>query len=218
MESFILLPVLTMSSVPVGAISQTVIGIVNTPSIVSSQKQNTEASGQPASPDLGGLAINETIDQKLAAQKTKADIIDAYFKAGDMPLAGMGMKMVQEAEKNNIDWRLLPAIATRESTGGQNACKKVTNNPFGWGSCKIGFNSIDEAIETVALNLGGNNPVTAMHYKNKTIKQILHAYNPPSVVPHYAEQVMAIMNAIGAENMTIQDAPMSSSVPLVQKG
>ena len=36
-----------------------------------------------------------------------------------MPLFGMGMKMCKEAEKNELDWRLLPAIAVRESTGGK---------------------------------------------------------------------------------------------------
>lgn len=196
MESFILLPVLTMSSVPIGSMgpmSQAVISIVNTPSTVSSQKQNIKAS------DLL-VAINETTDQKLEAEEIKAQkakSIDAYFKARNMPLEGMGMKMVLEAEKNSIDWRLLPAIAIRESTGGKKACKKVANNAFGWGSCKIGFDSNEKAIETVALNLGGNNPNTDHHYAGKTTKQILQKYNPPSVVPRYADQVMSIMNDIG---------------------
>lgn len=156
------------------------------------------------------LAFNQAENQKAqdlkasldSARQAKAEAIDGYFKAHDMPLAGQGMKMVTEAEKNNLDWRLLPAIAVRESTGGKNDCIKVDNNPFGWGSCKVGFNSIEEAIETVARNLGGNNPKTAKHYADKTTDQILKAYNPPSIVPHYAEQVISIMNEIGAENIT----------------
>ena len=190
MESFILLPVLTISSqMPAGSITQAVDNIINTPPIVSSQKLNIENS------DL--LVVNDATSQKLEDEKIKADAIDSYFKAHDMPLEGMGMKMVLEAEKNDIDWRLLPAIAVRESTGGKFDCKKVENNAFGWGSCKIGFKSTEEAIETVARNLGGNNPKTEMHYDNKTTKQILRAYNPPSVVPKYAQQVMSIMDAIG---------------------
>ncbi|MEK7088640.1 MAG: hypothetical protein AAB913_00735 [Patescibacteria group bacterium] len=157
------------------------------------QKENIEADGL--------LAFNQVLDQKAKDLKAKADAIDNYFKSHDMPLFGMGVKMMEEAEKNELDWRLLPAIAVRESTGGKFDCKKVENNPFGWGSCKIGFNSIDEAIETVAKNLGGNNPNTEKHYDNKTTKQILRAYNPPSIVPHYAEQVISIMNVIGEENL-----------------
>ena len=137
----------------------------------------------------------------------KADAIDSYFKVRGLPFASLGMKMVLEAEKNNLDWRLLPAIAMRESTGGKFDCKKADFNAFGWGSCKIGFKSHEEAIEVVAKNLGGNNPNTARHYDNKTTMQILRAYNPPSIVKRYAEQVMAIMDAIGeADKEIIIDA------------
>lgn len=189
-ESFVLLPILTISSsMPAGSVSQAVVNIVNSPSVVSLSKQNISIS------DL--LAINEAKNKKIEDQKIKAEAIDAYFRDRDMPLEGTGMKMVLEAEKNDLDWRLLPAIAVRESTGGKFDCKRVENNAFGWGSCKISFKSNEEAIEVVAKNLGGNNPNTAKHYEDKTTKQILRAYNPPSVVPRYAEQVIAIMNAIG---------------------
>ena len=191
MESFILLPILTISSqMPAGSISQAVVNIVNTPSVVSQEKQNISIS------DF--LALNDVKNQKIEDQKIKAEAIDAYFGEHDMPLEGMGMKMVEEAEKNDLDWRLLAAIAVRESTGGKFECKKVENNAFGWGSCKIGFKSNEEAIEIVAKNLGGNNPNTARHYEDKTTKQILRAYNPPSIVPRYAEQVISIMNTIGS--------------------
>lgn len=144
------------------------------------------------------LALNQDMDVLEAeVRQINASAIDAYFSERNMPLAGLGMKMVVEAEKNDLDWRLLPAIAVRESTGGKNDCKKVAFNPFGWGSCKIGFKSNEAAIETVARNLGGNNPNTDHHYAGKTTKQILQKYNPPSIVPRYAEQVIAIMNAIG---------------------
>ncbi len=197
-ESFILLPGLAMSSMPVGSLSQAVVNVVNTPSVISLQKQNIEVSES--------LVLNEAKDQKL-----KADAIDIYFKERYMPLEGMGMKMVLEAEKNNLDWRLLPAIAVRESTGGKFACKKATYNSFGWGSCKISFDSNEKAIETVAKNLGGNNPKTAHHYDEKTTKQILRAYNPPSVVPRYAEQVMSIMDAIGKADEIATTTPNATT-------
>ena len=104
------------------------------------------------------------------------------------------MKFVLEAEKNDIDWRLLPAIAMRESTGGKQACKKADNSVFGYGSCKISFKSIDDSIEVVAKSLGGNNPNTARHYDGKTTVQILKKYN--SVIPSYTKQVVKLMNMI----------------------
>jgi len=150
----------------------------------------------------GILALNQALDPDAESLKAKAEAIDAYFALRNMPLEGTGMKMVQEALKNDLDWRLLPAISARESTGGKFECKKVSNNAFGWGSCKIGFKSNEEAIETVAKNLGGNNPKTSYHYDNKTTKEILRAYNPPSIVLKYAEQVMTIMDTIGDVDLT----------------
>ena len=154
--------------------------------------------------DMGKKEIAQIL--KAREMRANANAIDVYFARRDMPLEGTGAKMVEEAEKNNLDWRLLPAIAVRESTGGKNDCKKVLNNAFGWGSCKISFKSNGEAIEVIAKNLGGNNPNTAKHYDNKTTKQILRAYNPPSVIPKYSEQVMSIMNAIGDSGATKTNA------------
>ena len=168
--------------------------ISNVPNIEMSksvlvQKMNIVANGL--------LAFNQASDPTVEILKAKAEAIDAYFKDRDMPLVGTGLKMAEEAEKNGLDWRLLAAIAVRESTGGKFECKKVPNNSFGWDSCKTGFKSDAHAIETVARNLGGNNPKTSYHYDDKTTVQILRAYNPPSIVPRYAEQVINIMNAIG---------------------
>ena len=129
-------------------------------------------------------------------REERAAKIDEYFANGNMPLAGYGMKMVTEAEEHGLDWRLIPAIAVRESTGGLYACKKATYSAFGWGSCKISFKSYDHSIEVLAMNLGGDNPKTSRYYDNKSIEQILKTYNPPSVVPKYADQVIAIMNKI----------------------
>lgn len=111
-----------------------------------------------------------------------------------MPLAGYGSKMVAEAEKNGIDWRLAAAISVRESSGGKYRCGE---NPFGWGSCRgDNFASLDEAIEVVSLNLGGNNPRTAYFYAGKSTKDKLESYNPPSIAPNYADEVIAIMEQI----------------------
>lgn len=128
----------------------------------------------------------------VSASVEHAKKIDDYFAKRDMPLEGYGAKLVKVAEDNNIDWRLLPAIAIAESTGGKFA---YNNNPFGWGSCKIKFKNFDEAIEVVAMNLGGNNPGTDEHYKGKTTKEKLYSYNG-SVVPEYTGKVLAYMDLI----------------------
>lgn len=157
------------------------------------------------------ISNNEVIkisEQELRLQverEEKAAKIDKYYADRNMPLAGNGMKMVLEAEKHDIDWRLIPAIGVRESTGGRHACKSVTYSPFGFGSCKINFKSWDHAIEIVATNLGGNNPRTAKAYGGKTTRGKLEAYNPPSVVPTYADEVFAIMNKIENTSVAVVD-------------
>lgn len=130
---------------------------------------------------------------KKALQEEQAKKIDAYFRDRGMPLAGYGMKLVLEAEKNGLDWHVVAAVGVRESTGGKFACKnpKAPNNPFGWHSCTAGFASIDEAIETVARNLGGNNPNTAHHYDGD-LRERLESYNG-RVVASYADDVFDIM-------------------------
>lgn len=133
--------------------------------------------------------------QEIAAS-LKAVQIDLYFAGKGMPLAGKGAKFVEAAETSGLDWRLLPAIAVRESSGGKEACGA---NVFGWASCKTTFETIDEAIDYVALNLGGNNPRTAAFYGGKTTAEKLNAYNPPAIVPDYTASVLKIMAAIGDE-------------------
>lgn len=196
-ESFVLLPVTLSMSIGDVPKDYTNENTTKSTKIVSLQKENTGL--------LGLFSFNQEADREAKILKLKADAIDNYFEEHDMPLAGTGRKMVQEAEKNGLDWRLVAAIAVRESTGGINDCIKVDNNPFGWGSCRIGFKTLNDAIETVARNLGGNNPDTAHHYSGKNTKQILQKYNPPSVVPRYAEQVLSIMKDIGTEKIALPE-------------
>jgi hypothetical protein len=149
----------------------------------------------------GGSAISITKEEQAADEAAKAaeavDLehaqkIDSYFADRDMPLEGYGAKLVDAADKYDLDWRLLPAIAIKESTGGRFACG---NNPFGWGSCKIKFKTVDAAIDTVARNLGGGNPATERYYKDTTTKQKLHQYNG-TVVPTYTAGVLKFMDLI----------------------
>jgi hypothetical protein len=135
-------------------------------------------------------------EQALQVEReAKAAKIDAYYGKYDLPLTGYGMTMVLAGEKYGVDPMLIAALAMRESTGGKFACY---NNPFGWGSCKIKFQSFEHAIDTVAMNLGGHNEKTARYYKGKNVKQILDTYNPPSVVATYSAEVMGIMKKIDA--------------------
>lgn len=147
--------------------------------------------------NIGSLALNSPVTKVEVSVKDireqKAALINGFFKARSMPLEGTGMTFVLVAEKYGLDYRLLPAIAIRESSGGKEACGF---NPFGWGSCKLhNFGSYQEAIEALGKNLGGANPKTANYYAGKTNKDKLYFYNG-TVVPAYPDEVLAIMDMI----------------------
>jgi hypothetical protein len=134
-------------------------------------------------------------------QSQRALKIDTFFTLRDnSPLAGYGLAMVKAADHYGIDWRLLPAIATIESNGGQMMCntKKAEYNPFGYGGCTIRFKDFNEAIDIVAKNLGGHNPKTERHYKDKEIGEIIDTYNPPSIRHDYKKLVTWAMNKIAS--------------------
>jgi hypothetical protein len=126
----------------------------------------------------------------------RAEKIRKYFNRYNLPLAEQAELFVVSADKYHIDWRLLAAIGFIESTGGKFACKSVKANAFGWGSCKLGFNSYKESIDFISMNLAGEYHKTSHHYKGKDVKGILEAYNPPSVIPDYARKVMREMDII----------------------
>ena len=175
-------------AIPIMAIAVPLTGVSSIPSVAAINNSPTKEN-------------SVIITQEEVARKEKAEFIDNFFASHNAPLEGHGMKFVLEAEKNDLDWRLLPAIAMRESTGGIYACKKVSNSVFGYGSCKIDFKSIDESIEIVAQSLGGNNPNTADHYDGKTTTQILKKYN--SVIRNYSKQVIEIMKEINDDGKEI---------------
>lgn len=145
----------------------------------------------------------------------RAQLIDSYFTAKKVPMAGYGQELVEAADKYDIDWRLLPALAMRESTGGKQACGGKLSaewNPWGWNSCKgNGFDSMEDSIDALAKHLSGNHERTARYYKDKTTKQILETYNPPSVVPTYAKEVMGIMNKIFPTEVVVVPEDFSST-------
>jgi Mannosyl-glycoprotein endo-beta-N-acetylglucosaminidase len=141
---------------------------------------------------LGNSDNNEAAITIEDIRKERALKIEKYYSDRSMPLAKHAMDFVLVAEKYGLDWTLLPSIAIRESSGGKNDCY---NNPFGWGSCKIKYNSYKDSIEAVGKNLGGSNPRTSSYYAGKTSKEKLYYYNG-TVVPTYPDEVLSIMEKI----------------------
>lgn len=102
--------------------------------------------------------------------------LDDFFKNYNSPLFGYAKKIVEEADKHKIDYRLLPAIAMQEST----LCKNEIKNSFncwGFGIYKgkvTRFDSYDEAIAIITKTM-------AQKYVQQgyvDIKDIVRKYTP----------------------------------------
>ena len=112
--------------------------------------------------------------EKLNEDKLKAQKIELFFRVNrnNAPLSEYAEKFVEVANKYNLDYRLLPAIATVESNGGKNNFRSY--NAWGWGN--KGFSSFEEGIETVGRGLKTG-------YKDKgrdTVEEIAPVYCPPN--------------------------------------
>lgn len=163
----------------------TAIGMMTLTALAPKQAQAPETEDPPDTKTEVSLH-SEKDANKLS--DPRAERIDEYFRERGMPLEGYGQKLTEAADRHGLDWRLLPAIAVRESSGGKQACG---NNPFGWASCRIHFESTEEAIETAAWNLGGGNPNTRAYYEGDTESK-LWSYNG-TVNPRYPGEVLRIM-------------------------
>jgi len=139
-----------------------------------------------------GIAISILVytQQHVMTPDGRPARVDAYFEKHNAPLAGYGDVFVRVADACDMDWRLLPAIAMRESTGGK---RMQYNNPFGWGGARIPFDSIEHAIEIVGKNLCGENPNTSVWYSTTSTERKLYYYNG-TVIPSYPREVMWIMD------------------------
>lgn len=123
-----------------------------------------------------GMEVTADI-QKIDA---RSKIIEGFFEGYKAPLATLGQKFVEVADKYNLDWRLLPAIAMQESNGGRKVIEG-SNNPFGYGiygGAVLKFGSFEEAIDRVGRGLRED-------YLNKGLSspnQIMAKYTPPAVL------------------------------------
>ena len=159
----------------------------------------TAGAFQTASTGVSDASAQTAVVEQQVADR--AGKIDKYFKDHEMPLFSQGKEFVLAAEANELDWRLLPAIAVQESTGGLQACHSDRFNVFGWASCNTDdykkFSSYKDAIWTIASHLGGNKESTKDYYDGGTTREILYSYNG-SVRHDYIDEVVAKMNTISS--------------------
>jgi len=111
----------------------------------------------------------------------RVEKLEAFFAAYNSPLRGHAVAFVETADRNDLDWRLLPAIAGVESTFGKNVPNYAPFNPFGWRCNHIQpcwrFTGYDEAVRTVGEKIA-NLPAYKNWQRNKgNIRLLAIIYN-----------------------------------------
>lgn len=120
-----------------------------------SQGNNTVSQKSPnvayaALPNLANV-----VGYKVEEKDGRIDALEAFFKKYKSELTPFAQDVVKSADKYNVDYRLVPAIAMQES----NLCKKApedTLNCWGWGiygKNKVSFKSYTHGIEAVSRTL-----------------------------------------------------------------
>jgi hypothetical protein len=139
---------------------------------------------------------------KLAihATKTKQKTIDprviqleAFLRTYNSPMANDAAAFVEQADKYNLDWKLIPAIAGLESTFGK-FVPQNSYNPFGWGipsgaNSGIAFTSWEHAIATVSEGIRNR-------YMNRGLTTIEKIGNVYAASPTWSTRVRYFMNEI----------------------
>ena len=116
-------------------------------------------------------------------------ILKNFLNRYDSPIANYSQVLVSTADKYNIDWKLVTAIAGVESTFGKRIPAK-SYNAYGWANGNYYFKSWEDSIEIVTKAL------REKYYDRgaNTVNKIAPIYAPPSST--WAWKVNYFMNEI----------------------
>ena len=167
----------------------------------------TDASIKTSAPSAVLAGLHTQTSQQVKVDN-RAKILREYLETYDSPLAPHALTFIQEADKHNIDWKLVPAITGVESYHGQ-MIPPFSNN--GWGDGVYGgnvhnFATWDEGIAVVTGALRVNYMDT---WGAETVYQIGSHY---AADPNWANKVTRFMNEIEAYEQSYINTSVSISI------
>lgn len=95
---------------------------------------------------------NTVVVTIVAGKDDRPERLERFLVSRGSPMAPDAKSLVAIADKYDLDWTFLPAIAGLESQYGKYV-PSGSFNPYGWNNGKMGFNSWVEASETVASGI-----------------------------------------------------------------
>lgn len=119
------------------------------------------------------------------------------------PMIGLEDVLIRTAEKYNLDWTLMAAIAGTESSFAKRMPYNC-NNPYGWGiygDNKLCFESLEDSIEGVASGL-------AKKYNISSVDSIARTYNTVST-DGWIKHTKFFMNKIKTAEVPVSAIPIT---------
>jgi hypothetical protein len=123
-------------------------------------------------------SAENVLGDSIISKDARIEIVRQFFAKYKSPLEPFASNIIEEADKHNIDYRFLPAIAMQES----NLCQKIIPNTYNcWGFGIYGtkvtsFDNYAEAIETITRTLAKNYVAGGLN----TPEAIMKKYTPSS--------------------------------------
>ena len=132
-----------------------------------------------------------TVSAEIVEEDARPEIIKNFLTSYKSPITSHAKFVVETADKYGIDWKLITAIAMKES----GLCKIIPEdsyNCWGWGIHSAGtlrFDSYEEGIDTVSKGIRENYVDIGL----VTIEEIMSKWIPHSPNGAWAEGVKLYM-------------------------
>lgn len=139
--------------------------------------------------EISAKLTDTTNYQSLYERNKRVETLTKFFEQQNSPFSAFAEVFIVHAEKNGLDWKLVPAISGVESTFGK-AIPEGSFNAYGWNNGNYYFQSWEEGIEIVSKTL------------NEKYKQKWNAVTPQQIgryyasSPTWANRVVYFMNQI----------------------
>jgi len=124
----------------------TIIVLILVTAVLSTGTANAYESTQTASAQLSSVAVSSN------SNDIRVKALERIFEKYNSPLIGEAGNYVSLADKNGVDWKLLPSIAGLESSFGKRLMPN-SYNAYGWGGGHIYFDSWEDGIDTITKSL-----------------------------------------------------------------
>lgn len=148
------------------------------------------------SPAYAALPSNTNqFSGSVIAEDARVEKLRNFYLSYHAPLADYAEELITVADKNDLDWRLLPAISMQESGGGKKM-RANSNNAFGWGNTAThttSFANFSESIESIGRQFAKNYVGQGLN----TVESIGKKYNPDntndwtSKVKYFMEEIQS---------------------------